>query len=97
MERNDEAESYRRAKARVEELQGYYAHLGVYLAVNLGLFLINWLTSDNWWFFWPLIGWGIGLAIHTFVVFGVGHFFGPEWEARKIREEMERQHHGGTV
>lgn len=88
-ERTDD-ERYRRAKARVEELKGLYAHIGVYLTVNLGIFLINWLTSDTWWFFWPLIGWGIGLAIHAFVVMLSGRFFGRDWEERKIREEMER-------
>ena len=62
------------ARKRAEELQGYYIHLSVYVAVNLGLFLINSLTRDGgtWWFYWPMLGWGIGLVVHTLVTFGGG-------------------------
>lgn len=38
------------------------------------------------WFVFPLIGWGIGLAIHGFTTFGFGGLFGPEWERRKIEQ-----------
>ena len=43
----------------------FYIHLIIYLIVNLSLFLINLFFSPQaWWFFWPLIGWGIGLFSH---------------------------------
>ena len=51
----DEQARYEKAKKRVEELKGFYSHLGVYLLVNTALFLINIVTSrDHFWFFWPL-------------------------------------------
>jgi len=34
-------ETYRRAKARVEALKGFYTHLGIYIIINLMLFTIN--------------------------------------------------------
>ena len=37
-------------------------HLWSYIIVNSGLFLINAVTPGPWWFQWPLLGWGIGLA-----------------------------------
>jgi hypothetical protein len=92
----EEDSNYRQAKERVEEIKGFYTHLATYLIFNLGLFLINILTNrDSLWFYWPLIGWGVGLAIHAVVVFGVEGPFGRNWEARKIRQLMDRD--GGSA
>lgn len=51
-----------------EELKAFAMHLGVFLIVILGLFLIDIATGPNWWFFYPAIAWGIGLAIHGWTV-----------------------------
>jgi hypothetical protein len=88
-------ELYERAKKRVEETKGFYIHLGVYLIVNAALFTINMITNpDSLWFYWPLIGWGIGLAIHAFSFFIEGRFLGPEWEEKKVKEIMSREESG---
>ena len=64
-------EEYKRAKKRVEALKGFYIHLGVYVLVNLFLFLLNIITApDHLWFFWPLLGWGIGVVLHAASTFG---------------------------
>ncbi|TFG04452.1 MAG: 2TM domain-containing protein [Promethearchaeota archaeon] len=43
-------------------------HLFCYVFVNLILFSINAIVSaNNWWAFYPLLGWLIGLAIHATV------------------------------
>jgi hypothetical protein len=87
----DQDPRYQKAKERVEELKGFYVHLATYLIINFGIFLINILTNrDNLWFYWPLIGWGVGLAIHAFVVFGFEGPFGRHWEERKIRQLMDQ-------
>jgi hypothetical protein len=39
-------------------------HLWSYIIVNSGMFLINAVTPGPWWFQWPLLGWGIGLAFN---------------------------------
>ena len=44
------------------------------------LFIIDWQDHDNWWFFWPLLGWGIGIVSHAFTTFGVFGIFGRDWE-----------------
>ena len=50
-----------RARKRVADIKGYYVHVGVYVIVNAALLAINLLSSpDTLWFYWPLLGWGIG-------------------------------------
>ena len=80
---------YKRARQRVEDLRGFYSHLMMFVLVNALLFVIDVVSGDSWWFYWPLLGWGIGLCVHAFSVFRGGPF-GPEWEDRKIRQIMER-------
>lgn len=42
------------------------SHLWVYIAVNVMLIAINALTTPGqWWVFFPLVAWGLGLAIHA--------------------------------
>jgi hypothetical protein len=89
---NEQDIKYQKAKERVAELQGFYIHLTVYVIVNLGLFLINMLASPGvLWFFWPLMGWGIAVALHALFVFGSGRFLGADWEEKKIKEIMENE------
>ena len=86
----DEQARYDRAKKRVEEIKEFYQHLVTYLLVNAFLAVVNLLTfPGHLWFFWPLIGWGLGITIHAATVFGPGRFWGPEWEERKIKELMK--------
>lgn len=78
-------ERYRHAKERVAQLRDFYSHASIYGFVNGLLFTINLLTSpQDLWFFWPLMGWGIGLASHAIGVFGIGSLLGQDWEQRKI-------------
>lgn len=79
-------EKYERARRHVNALKGFYVHLSVYVLVNTMLFLINLKAGGPWWFYWPLLGWGIGLAANAIKVFGAGE----NWEERKIREYMNK-------
>jgi len=89
---NTEETKYQKAKERVEAIKGLYIHLTVYVVVNLILFSINMIVSpDGLWFFWPLMGWGVGLAIHALSVLGFGRWFSADWEERKIAELMEKE------
>jgi hypothetical protein len=56
----------------------------------LSTFLFN-KSATGWWFYWPLIGWGVGILIHgwfTFVPYGI---FGSKWEDEKIRRFMDKE------
>ena len=87
----DDAARYNAAKVHVQRLRGFYMHLTVYVLVNVLLLAINLATTpDRLWFYWPLLGWGIGVAAHGASVLGTGRFLGKEWEERKIRELMDK-------
>lgn len=84
-------ERYRRAKRRVAVIKSFYIHLFTYIGVITLLFIIDFLTPGGWWFYWPLLGWGIAVVAHAFTVFGITGFLGSGWEERKIRELMDKK------
>ena len=89
---NEQRTKYQKAKEKVAALKDFYVHLSVYVIVNLGLFLINMIVSpDGLWFLWPLMGWGVGLAIHALSVLGFGRWFSADWEEKKIAELMKKE------
>ena len=86
-----EDDRYRAAKSRVAQLRAFYTHLTTFIVVNLFLLAINLLTDrHSLWFYWVVLGWGIGLAAHAMQVYAGGTWFGRDWEERKIRELMDR-------
>ena len=90
-------ERRRAARRKVQNLKGFYRHLMIYVAVNIGLLAINLITSaETLWFYWPLLGWGIGLLFHALQVFRPVQLFGRDWEERKIREYMARDGRDST-
>ena len=87
---DDEAEMERQAREHVSALRGFYRHLAAYVAVNLLLLAINLVTApDKLWFYWPLLGWGIGLSAHAIRTFAMPSF-DRDWEERKVAEYKER-------
>jgi hypothetical protein len=81
--------AYRNARRHVERKLGFGIHLGVYLMVNIGLVLLNFLVSPHKvWAVWPLFGWGIGLLFHGLGVFL--HAPGTAWKERLIEQEMNK-------
>jgi len=89
---NDKDFRYEKARKKVEMIKWFYVDIGLYVVINLGLFLLNILTTpDDLWFYWVMLAWGIGLAAHAVVVYGFSSVFGDEWEERKIREIMDKK------
>lgn len=44
---------------------GFRTHCIIYLSVNAFLIILNLLgNSSHLWFYWPLLGWGLGLLAH---------------------------------
>lgn len=80
---------YRQAKERAEQIQGLLIHVTVYVVINAGLFTIDVLTGGGWWFYWPLLGWGIGLAIHALTLFVP--VFSPDWAEQRARRSLGRR------
>ncbi|WP_337966925.1 histidine kinase [uncultured Flavobacterium sp.] len=87
-EYTDENKAYFRAKKRVEELKGFYANVISYCCVIPCLIFVNLTFSPGFqWFWFSALGWGFGVAMHAFKVFG----YSSNWEERKIREILERE------
>ena len=82
-----EAELERLARRRAGAKMGWYIHATVYIAVNLLLAFLS-SASDRHWAVFPAFGWGLGLAIHGFVVFiATG---GGGLHERLVQRERER-------
>jgi 2TM domain len=87
-----EEERYYEAKKRVEEIKGFYGNLMSYIVVNIGLLILNLVTSPKYlWFFWPMLGWGIGVLFHGMKVFNFMPFLGKDWEEQKIKQFMDNE------
>ena len=90
---SDENKSYFRAKKRVEELKGFYGNLISYCCVIPFLVFINlWFMPDFHWFWFSVFGWGFGVVMHAFKVYG----YSSNWEERKIREILEKENNKQT-
>ena len=63
-------DEYATARRRAETKYFFLVHAAVYAAVMVLLIAINLVTSPGvLWFIWPMIGWGIAVAIHGVVAF----------------------------
>ena len=86
------------AKKRVEEKKKFYQHLSTYVVMSIFFYMINYFSninsgSDRWWFYWPMLGWGLGLALHYVNLFGIPGIvdeMSPEWEEKQIQAELRR-------
>ena len=85
-----EDEIYQKARKRVEEKKGFYAHLCVYLAINL-LVIIIWLVTSLGaypWFVFPVGCWGVIAILHYLFVFVFNK--DARWEKNAVEKEAEK-------
>jgi hypothetical protein len=82
---------YKEAKKKVEEEKKFYYHLGVYAVMNVFFVILNLVTSpDHLWFYWPMLGWGLGIFLQGVRVFtGIG--LSKNWEERRIEKHMRNK------
>jgi len=83
------------AKKRVAKKKGFYGHLAAYVAVGAFFFAMNMVSfeeSERYWWFFPMMPWGIGVLIHYFTVFGLpfidGNALSAEWEQKELEKEI---------
>lgn len=89
----NENSAYYRAKKRVDALKGFYGNLISYCCVIPFLIFINLTFSPHFqWFWFSAAGWGFGLTMHAFKVFG----YSSNWEQRKIQEILRKDEHKQT-
>jgi polyferredoxin len=67
--------------------------LVVYLALSVLWLAIDLLTGgDDLWFYWPILGAGVIVALIGIAMFGLGGLFGADWERRQVDRYL--QHRG---
>ena len=87
----------RREQARrfVQRKRRFYTILIVYLALSLLWFTIDILTgTDDLWFYWPVLGAGLIVAVIGIAMFGIGGLFPADWERRQLDKYLERRGEG---
>ena len=83
----DVALTEQEARKQARKERAFYGHLAKFAVVMSVLVAVNLLTSPAYlWFFWPLLGWGFGLARHGASVFGGK--VGGGWVERRTAELM---------
>ena len=89
---NIENSKYVRAVEKVERLKEFYQSLASYCIVIPVLIFINLQFSPRFYWFWfPLIFWGISLIFKYLEVQNFNIFLGKNWEERKIKELMNQE------
>jgi 2TM domain len=85
------------ARKRAGAKLGFYVHATVYVLVNLAMFAMSHYGFGNRrWSIYPVMGWGLGLALHGVSVFVLGKGGGlRERMVQKERERLTRQHGDG--
>lgn len=79
------------ARRYVRRKRILYTIVGIWLALCLLWFAIDMLDgSETMWFYWPMLGTGIGVAVTGVALLGMGGLFGVEWERREIERYVRR-------
>ena len=88
---NDDIDKLARRRAGAK--LGWYTHATVYLVVNLFLFALSEFgMGQRRWSIYPMLGWGLGLALHGVAVFVLGSGSGlRERMIEKEREHLRRE------
>lgn len=77
------------ARQRASAKLGWTVHAAVYVVVNLYLFAMSqYAFGQRPWSVFPLLGWGLGLALHGISVFVLGS--GSAWRERLVQRERDR-------
>ena len=87
----------RLARRRAGAKLGWYVHAIFFVLVNTVIFAISrYGFGQRPWSVFPLLGWGLGLALHGVSVFALGSGSSlRERMVQKERERIERAQNGG--
>lgn len=79
------------ARRYVRRKRTFFLILGIWLALSVMWFLIDILDNGRAdWFYWPMLGTGIGVVVTGVVLLGLGGVFGPDWERREVDKYLRR-------
>lgn len=83
--------TYEKAYQKTQELKSFYYSLILYIVIMSGLVYIwyEFTSHTIQWFWFPILGWGIGLVFQGLKVFNKNLVFGTNWEEKQIKKYME--------
>lgn len=80
------------ARRWVRRKRTFLTILVVYLALSVLWLAIDLLTGgDDLWFYWPMLGAGVIVAVIGIAMFGLRGLFGDDWERRQIDRYLQRR------
>ena len=83
------------ARRHVRRKRIFYTVCGIWIALCLMWFAIDLLDdSSSFWFYWPMLGTGIGVAVAGIALLGMGGVLGVDWERREIEKYVRRREGG---
>ncbi|OCB78722.1 2TM domain-containing protein [Flavobacterium crassostreae] len=83
---------WQQVQKQAQQIQIWYTKCRGYLLINTGLVVLNlWTSPDSLWFYWPMLGWGIGLFFQAKKAFNWPFFLGKNWEHKKIQRILDQQ------
>ena len=86
-----EQEMIEQAKKKVKDKKDFYEEVAIFCAVSFMLFLFNYFTSPEfWWFLFAVAGWGIALLGKYVSLFGFPGFGDEKWEEKQFEIELEK-------
>ena len=66
-----------------------YTILGIYAVLSLMWFAIDMADgTESLWFYWPMLGTGVVVAVTAVVLLGIGGPFGVDWERRQVERYL---------
>ena len=89
-------EQLQEARRYVRRKRIFYTAVAVWIALSLMWFTIDMLDdgTESLWFYWPMLGTGIAVAITGIVLLGIGGLFGAAWEQRQIEKYLRSRGDG---
>ena len=68
--------------------RSFRPHLRVFVLGVPAILLIDFLVSEGWWFFWPLLIWSLLLGLHYLYAAALG--VDEEWAQRRAEEVADK-------
>ena len=76
---------------RMRTIRAFYLHLTAYSMINIVLLIVDYLTPGGLFFFFPLLIWGLVVALHAAHTYERLPWFTRDWESRKVQELVEER------
>lgn len=77
---------YEIARKRVKDKKKFHKNLASYIVFSIFFFFLNiYSGADTLWFIYPVLGWGIGMAMEYYKV-----YLDPKLEDQAMEKELQR-------